>query len=223
MAMETRDKIGSISRTSIACFSLQKTIMAEQMITRTAPGRKYKLENIFKAKPKLELTANISRQLVDLLRLVLDFGFFGVGNFPSVSHDAIHNENITVFRQLQEAALVISVAADQQVTDAVENQAERSENDANLVRVTMELVLVRNVIVVFDVEKCLDDFDDNGEAERCQEGAHNHHSQHVDARPAKRVFQRLLVLPLLFSFLAHVLRDDFLLLLVFAELGDLFV
>lgn len=56
--------------------------------------------------------------------------------------------------------MVISVAADEQIADAVQHESEGTENDASLVSVIVEL-FVAKVIVVLDVEERLDDFDDD--------------------------------------------------------------
>lgn len=156
---------------------------------------------------------------MELLRFPLDFGFLRIGNFTPVSYNAIEDENVAVGCQLEKAALVECVAADEQVTDTVEHQSERAENDASLVGVLVELILVVDVVLVLDVEQGLNDLDDDREAERRQNRAHNHHRQDVDASPSESVFQRLLVLMLLLLLLAHVLRHDLFLLKIFAKLS----
>lgn len=65
---------------------------------------------------------------------------------------------------MKKASLVIRVAADKQITDAVENQPEGAENYARLVGIVMELVFVIDVIFVLDVKQRLDDLDHDGEA-----------------------------------------------------------
>lgn len=65
---------------------------------------------------------------------------------------------------MKKASLVIRVAADKQITDAVENQPEGAEDYARLIGVVMELVFVIDVIFVLDVKQRLDDLDHDGEA-----------------------------------------------------------
>lgn len=65
---------------------------------------------------------------------------------------------------MKKASLVIRVAADKQITDAVENQPEGAEDYARLIGVVMELVFVIDVIFVLNVKQRLDDLDHDGEA-----------------------------------------------------------
>lgn len=218
MAMETSDKIGSIRRTSIDSLSLHKTMITEQMMTRTAPGNEKDFQRSAQLHKSFKLTANIPRQLVKLLRLPLDLRLLRVGDFPSVGDDTVEDVHVAVGREVDEAALVVRVAADEQIADAVEHQTERAQHDERFIREAVEVVGVLDVILVLDVEQRLDYFDDDGEAEGGQEGADDNHRQHIHARPAERVAQRLLVLVLLLLLLADVLRHDLLLLLILAEL-----
>lgn len=89
---------------------------------------------------------------------------------------------------MKKASLVIRVAADKQITDAVENQPEGAEDYARLIGVVMELVFVIDVIFVLDVKQRLDDLDHDGEAKWRHKGANNHHRQDVNASPTESVF-----------------------------------
>lgn len=156
---------------------------------------------------------------MNLLRLAFDLRFFRVGNFPPILNDTIQDVNVTVGRQMQKAALVKCVAADEQVTDSVENQSERAKDDASLVSVMMELVAMLHVVFVVYVKHRLNDFDDDREAKRRQKNTNNHHREDINSSPTECILQRFFMLMLFLLLLAHVLRDNFFLLLIFAELS----
>lgn len=79
------------------------------------------------------------------------------------------------------AALVESVAADEEVADAVKEEPGGADGE--------DLDRVVHLVVVPDVDERLHRLHDEREAERGQENAHDEHDQHLDPRPAERVLQ----------------------------------
>lgn len=98
---------------------------------------------------------------MEFLRRLYIFHLCGVCNLSSVFDDAVKDVNGAVRREMDKAALVIGVSADEKVADAVQHQAQDCKGDAGSVSIRVELLVVIDVIFVVDMEKRLNDFHDD--------------------------------------------------------------